>query len=67
MSGISYSCHSCDYVTENRTKFVRHLGSTKHDISTKGIHCCGLKYFDKHQWVNHKKSIKHQHHKKDKK
>lgn len=56
----NYSCQRCDYSTNNKSKFMRHANSIKHQISTKGIKCCGLRYYDKHKWINHKKSPKHQ-------
>ena len=35
------------------------MTTLKHQISEYGIVCCGLNYYDKHKWVNHKKSVKH--------
>lgn len=54
-----YYCLHCKYTTSHKTKYDRHLDTTKHQIATSGITCCGLQYYDKHKWVNHKKSIKH--------
>lgn len=54
-----YHCDCCDYGTDHKVKFQRHLATKKHNIATYGIKCCGLIYFDKHKWVNHKKSYKH--------
>lgn len=55
---VSY-CSFCDYTTEHRPKYDRHLTTTKHKIAVTGIQCCGLSYYNKHQWINHKKSAKH--------
>lgn len=59
MSSSGYYCRQCEYLTNHKTKFNRHLSTLKHKIATSGISCCGLVYYDKHRWVNHKKSIKH--------
>jgi hypothetical protein len=55
---VSY-CSFCDYTTEHRPKYDRHLTTTKHKIAVTGLQCCGLSYYNKHQWINHKKSAKH--------
>jgi hypothetical protein len=55
---VSY-CSFCDYTTEHRPKYDRHLTTTKHKIAVAGLQCCGLSYYNKHQWINHKKSAKH--------
>jgi len=55
---LSY-CSFCDYSTEQRAKYDRHLTTIKHKIAVSGIQCCGLSYYNKHQWINHKKSSKH--------
>lgn len=54
-----YYCRPCDYLTTHKTKFNRHLSTLKHKIASDGIDCCGIIYYDKHRWVNHKKSVKH--------
>jgi hypothetical protein len=55
---VSY-CSFCNYSTEQRPKYDRHLTTVKHKIAVSGIQCCGLSYYNKHQWINHKKSAKH--------
>lgn len=55
---LSY-CSFCDYSTEQRPKYDRHLTTIKHKIAVSGVQCCGLTYYNKHQWINHKKSAKH--------
>lgn len=55
----SYYCSYCKYLTNHKAKYHRHLETLKHKIAVDGIVCCGLQYFDKHRWVNHKKSVKH--------
>lgn len=55
----TYHCAHCDYITDHKAKYDRHCKSLKHQISVNGIACCGLFYCNKYQWVNHKKSKKH--------
>ena len=55
----TFYCIICDYNTDHRTKYERHLETKKHVIAQRGIECCGLYYYDKHKWINHKKSKKH--------
>ena len=55
----SLYCLACDYCTDHKTKYDRHVQTQKHKIATRGIQCCGLYYYNKHQWINHKKSKKH--------
>jgi hypothetical protein len=58
---VNYKCDFCQYETIHKAKFARHVKSTKHIISELGIECCGITYYEKHQWVNHKRSLKHHH------
>jgi len=57
--GVTYYCSYCNYETDHKAKHNRHLTTLKHKISEHGIVCCGLTYYEKHKWVNHKKSVKH--------
>ena len=58
----TFICSKCDYQVTNKAKYDRHMKTLKHDIAVNGVICCNLKYFDKHKWVNHKKSPKHMTH-----
>jgi len=55
----TFACNFCHFVTDNKSKADRHNKTIKHLICEYGLVCCGLKYRDKHKWVNHKKSAKH--------
>ena len=54
-----FACQDCNYETDRQGKLDRHLDSLKHKIKVHGITCCDLTYYDKHQYINHKRSEKH--------
>jgi len=55
----AFLCSHCDYQTNHKTKYQRHQETLKHKIARQGLECCGLIYYEKHKWINHKKSKKH--------
>lgn len=55
----AFLCLYCDYKTNHKTKYSRHQKTLKHKIAQQGLECCGLIYYEKYKWVNHKKSKKH--------
>ncbi len=55
----TFYCRKCEYITNHKNKYDRHVKTLKHKISTKGIKCCDIIYYNKHKWINHKKSKKH--------
>ena len=55
----AFLCSCCDYQTNHKTKYQRHQATLKHKIARQGLECCGLIYYEKHKWINHKKSKKH--------
>lgn len=54
-----FFCPFCQYNAESCYKIDRHINSDRHQIAKYGIICCGLTYYEKHKWINHKKSLKH--------
>lgn len=63
---VKYNCIECNYETEHKNKYTRHLTTKKHkknkeDNKTKDYHCfiCDVKRCNKQSYNNHLRSDKH--------